>query len=92
MREGILRGIFYGIILANMALIVLSLACYGIPTDRWLFMLVTPILVSIITVCYTEKTLHRFFLVRILQFNDKECVKWWLGVVGVFTIPMITYY
>lgn len=89
MRKEILRGIFYCIILTNIALIVLSLVCYGIPTNRWLFMLATPILVSIITVCYTEKTLHRFFLVRILQFDNKECVKWWLGVVGTSTIPMI---
>ncbi len=70
MREGILKGILYLIVFANLALMTLSLVCYGVSIDYFLFILVIPILFNALILCYMEKKCHHAIKTLQLSYRD----------------------
>lgn len=72
MREEFLRGILYLVIFANLTLITLSLVCYGVSIDYFLFILVIPILFNALILCYMEKKYQHFFTIKTLQLSCRD--------------------
>lgn len=69
MREKYLKGILYLIVFANLVLMTLSLVCYGVSIDYFLFILIIPILFNALILCYMEKKCHYFFAIKTLQLS-----------------------
>ena len=71
MREGILRGVLYLIVFANLALMTLSLVCYGVSIDYFLSILIIPILFNALILCYMEKKCHHI-VIKTLQLSYRD--------------------